>query len=90
MRERDREHRNVVGGSKASAASIRAARNATVSAKHRTALEKRIERTWTASRKLGWSYSGFVTEMLGVLVILRQRERLEGENVHDPESPQDE
>ena len=84
-----REHRKVMRVTKASAPAIKSRGEAANSAKHRTSLEKRVERTWSASRKLGWSYSGFVAEMLEVLIVLRQRERLEDQTDRGTELPQD-
>ena len=38
--------------------------------------EKKIERLWLVSKRLGWSYSDFATHMLEVLIILKQRDKI--------------
>ena len=38
--------------------------------------EKKIERLWLVSKRLGWSYNDFATHMLEVLIILRQRDKI--------------
>ena len=38
--------------------------------------EKKIERLWLNSKRLGWSYSDFVTHMLEVLIVVKQRDKI--------------
>ncbi len=38
--------------------------------------EKKIERLWRNSKQLGWSYSDFVTHMLEVLIVVKQRDKI--------------
>src|SRR5712671_6909526 len=42
--------------------------------------EKKIERLWLDSKRLGWNYNDFVTHMLEVLIIVGQRSKV---NVSD-------
>jgi hypothetical protein len=42
--------------------------------------EKKIERLWLDSNRLGWTYNDFVTHMLEVLIIVGQRGKV---NVSD-------
>ena len=38
--------------------------------------EKKIERLWLDSNRLGWTYNDFVTHMLEVLVVVKQRDKI--------------
>ena len=38
--------------------------------------EKKIERLWLDSNRLGWTYNDFVTHMLEVLIIVGQRDKI--------------
>ena len=44
--------------------------------KFTTSMEKKIERVWSQSKPLGWSYNDFVVHLLEVLVILQHRQKV--------------
>jgi hypothetical protein len=48
--------------------------------------EKKIERLWLDSNRLGWTYSDFVTHILEVLIVVKQRDKIKvsGEGVKAP------
>jgi hypothetical protein len=48
--------------------------------------EKKIERLWLDSKRLGWNYNDFVTHMLEVLIVVKQRDKinLSGKRVKAP------
>ena len=41
--------------------------------KLKMSIEKKIENIWLESEQLGWSYNGFVSHLLEVLVVLNHR-----------------
>jgi hypothetical protein len=45
------------------------------SSKFNWVLERRLEQLWLRSEKIGWDYGEFVTRLIEVLIVLRQRNR---------------
>ena len=42
----------------------------------KASFEKKIERLWFQSKRLGWSYNDFVTHLLEILVVLQRRDKI--------------
>jgi hypothetical protein len=76
MPVRNFETVSILQSSNTTSPKIQSSRETTCRPKFGSSLEKKIERTWSESRKLGWDYNHFVTAMIEVLIILQQREKL--------------
>jgi len=48
-----------------------------VRTKFNISMEKKIERLWRESERLGWSYSQFVSVLMEVLTVLHHRNKLQ-------------
>jgi hypothetical protein len=46
-----------------------------VNRKFNTSMEKKIERIWFDSKKLGWDFNNFVVCLVEVLIVVQQREK---------------
>ncbi len=44
--------------------------------KFNISMEKRIERLWYESKALGWTFNGFVSHLMEILIIIQHRSRV--------------
>jgi hypothetical protein len=47
--------------------------------KFNISMEKKIERLWHESKALGWTFTGFATHVMEILIIIQYRNRVSGD-----------